>query len=83
MARTKSREIRDPHPIRSYRIRHGLAMADLAARAEISKAALSLIETYATKLPSFPVIGRLVVACEGEVTACDIFRSHFDAGGAP
>lgn len=54
-------------------------MSELAARAEISKAALSLIENYTTKLPSVPVIARLVLACDGEVSALDIFKHHFAA----
>lgn len=68
------------HPVRAYRARRGLSMAELAARARISKAGLSLIETYATRQPSYPVIGRLVAACDGEVSPCDIFRAHYEDG---
>jgi transcriptional regulator with XRE-family HTH domain len=81
MARAKSRDIRDVHPIRAYRMRRGIVMAELAARAGITKAALSFIENHRTRLPTLAVISRLVAACDGEVTACEIFQTHFDAAG--
>ena len=52
-------------------------MRALAERAGITEAALSRIETLDTKLPTIPVIARLVLACDGEVSAVDIFRHHF------
>lgn len=68
------------HPVRAYRVRRGVAQADLAQRAGISDAGLSRIETGSTELPSIPVIHRLVMACEGEVSAVEIFRHHLAAG---
>jgi hypothetical protein len=34
-------------------------------------------------LPSIQVIARLVLACDGEVSAIDIFRYHFAAVADP
>jgi transcriptional regulator with XRE-family HTH domain len=67
------------HPIRAYRARAGVPMWVVARRAGITVAGLSRIETLDTELPSIPVIARLVVACDGEVSAIDIFRHHFAA----
>jgi transcriptional regulator with XRE-family HTH domain len=72
------------HPIRVYRERAGVPMHVIARRAGITVAGLSRIETLDTELPTIPVIARLVLACDGEVSALDIFKHHFAAatGGA-
>ena len=57
-----------------------MAQAVLAKRAGITEAGLSRIETGSTELPTVAVIARLVLACDGEVSAIDIFRHHFAAG---
>lgn len=67
------------HPIRAYRERAGVPMHVIARRAGITVAGLSRIETLDTELPTIPVIARLVLACDGEVSALDIFRHHFAA----
>lgn len=70
---------RKSHPIRAYRERAGVPMRIIAGRAGITVAGLSRIETLDTELPTIPVIARLVLACDGEVSALDIFRHHFAA----
>ena len=67
------------HPIRAYREQAGIPMHMIARRAGITVAGLSRIETLDTELPTIPVIARLVLACDGEVSAIDIFRHHFAA----
>ena len=68
------------HPIRAYRVRRGVAQADLAQRAGITEAGLSRIETGSTELPTVAVIHRLVSACEGEVSPVEILLHHYRAG---
>jgi transcriptional regulator with XRE-family HTH domain len=65
------------HPVRAYRVRRRIPQWLLAERAGITEAGLSRIETLATELPSIAVIARLVLACDGEVSAIQIFRHHF------
>jgi transcriptional regulator with XRE-family HTH domain len=67
------------HPLRHYRDRHNLRLADLAARAGMSAAGLSRIEAGATELPGCNVILALASATEHEVGEIDIFRWHFHA----
>lgn len=67
------------HPIRAYRARKGLTLAVLAERAGVTEAALSRIEGGHVELPTMPMLIRLAQACEGEVTACAIFKFHLDA----
>ena len=80
MSPAASRPPRELHPIRAYRAQRGVTMRLLADRAGITEAALSRIETLDTELPSIPVIKRLILACDGEVSATDIFLHHFAAG---
>ena len=80
MSPAASRPPRDLHPIRAYRALRGVPMRLVAERAGITEAALSRIETLDTELPTIPVIARLVLACDGEVSAVEIFRHHFAAG---
>jgi hypothetical protein len=67
------------HPLRHYRDRHNLRLADLAARAGMSAAGLSRIEAGATELPGCGVILALATATQHEVGEIDIFRWHFYA----
>jgi len=67
------------HPLRHYRDRHNLRLADLAARAGMSAAGLSRIEAGATELPGCGVILALATATQHEVGEIDIFRWHFHA----
>jgi transcriptional regulator with XRE-family HTH domain len=84
MTSPASRPQHKSHPIRAYRERSGVPMRVVASRAGITVAGLSRIETLDTELPSIPVIARLVLACDGEVSALDIFKHHFAAAtGAP
>lgn len=68
-----------PHPVRRYRARKRLTLAVLAERAGLTEAGLSRIEGGHISLPTMAVLIRLAEACEGEVTACEIFRHHYDA----
>lgn len=70
---------REPHPLRTYRERHGLSMGELARRAAISTPALSRIENGDVDCPSMPIIAKLSIACAGEVSEIDLFRFHFAA----
>jgi len=67
------------HPLRAYRTKHGITLRELAERAKITEAGLSRIETLSTERPSLPVLARLATACNGEVSAEDIFLHHYNA----
>lgn len=70
---------REPHPVRAYRIRHGLSLLTLANRAGISESGLSRIELTSTAFPVPSAIVALAGACDGEVSEIDIFRYHMAA----
>lgn len=67
------------HPLRHYRDRHNLRLADLAALAGMSTAGLSRIEAGSTEMPSCAAMLALAVATQHEVGPIDIFRWHFQA----
>jgi transcriptional regulator with XRE-family HTH domain len=67
------------HPLRLYRDKHNLRLADLAHRANLDISGLSRIETGATELPSCAVMLALASATQNEVGPLDIFRWHFHA----
>ena len=71
------------HPLRHYRDRHNLRLADLAARAGMSAAGLSRIEAGATELPGCAVILALALATDHEVGEIDIFRLAFSRRHRP
>lgn len=68
-----------PHPLKRYRDKHNLRLADLAPLAGLSTAGLSRIEAGATELPGCAVILALASATQHEVGEIDIFRWHFHA----
>lgn len=70
---------REPHPVRAYRLRHGLSLLDVANRAGISESGLSRIELTSTGLPVPAAFAALAAACDGEVSEIDIFRYHMAA----
>ena len=67
------------HPLKRYRDKHNLRLADLAPLAGLSAAGLSRIEAGATELPGCAVILALALATQHEVGEIDIFRWHFHA----
>jgi transcriptional regulator with XRE-family HTH domain len=74
-----SERSREPHPVRAYRLRHGLSLLDVANRAGISESGLSRIELTLTGFPVPSAIAALADACDGEVSEIDIFRYHMAA----
>jgi transcriptional regulator with XRE-family HTH domain len=72
--------LREAHPLRIYRQRHQLSLAQLGARAGLSRAGLSRIES-AEITPSLRAMVRLGAATRGEVSEIDIFRYHLAAAG--
>ena len=70
---------REPHPVRAYRLRHGLSLLAVANRAGISESGLSRIELTSTNFPVPSAFAALAAACDGEVSEIDIFRYHMAA----
>lgn len=62
------------HPLRTYRQRNNLTLAELALRAKTTEGTISRIER-GTLRPTFELLRRLVAATDGEVTADDIIAS--------
>ena len=69
---------RELHPLRVYRQRNQLSLKQLAARAGLQESSLSRIESCECT-PTLPVMLRLSVACQGEVSEFDLFRYHLAA----
>ena len=67
---------REPHPVRTYRDRHGIAMKDFAQKVGISVASLWRIEQGEVECPNLGIISRMALAAQGRVSECDIFRYH-------
>jgi transcriptional regulator with XRE-family HTH domain len=77
--RSSSSPTREPHPVTTYRQRHGLSLGQLARRAGISVPTLLRIENGEVGLPTMPIIAKLSIACAGEVSEIDLFRFHYAA----
>ena len=66
------------HPLREWRLRNGQSLDELSAIVGgITKASLSRIET-GEQNPSLDLIGRIVTATNGEVSANDFLQSSMD-----
>lgn len=65
--------MQDDHPLRIYRRQRGLTLDAFAAAAETTGATLSRVEKGLLK-PGFGLLGRLVAATAGVVTADAILK---------
>lgn len=58
------------HPLRSYRVKAGLSLEELAKSVGVSKASLSRIEKR-KQAPSLGLVEKLIGACDGKISASD------------
>lgn len=66
------------HPLREWRLRNGQSLDELSVMVGgITKASLSRIETGAQN-PSLDLIGRIIAATNGEVSANDFLPSSME-----